>query len=609
MVSIEILYPQPTTTIYGKELVFRYKLLNNLEKYKTNKIVIFFDETKVESTLAGTYIFPNLKNGNHTISGYLLNKNNIKIQDTDFSVAFNVITQEYKSPNSTWTKVKTKLPQFIQDDYKTFCRFIEAYYEWQDKSNNPIFMPFTSEYFSDVDTTPEIFLSNFRIQYLNDFPDSIFNLGDTKNFRTIVKNIKQFYRSKGSEKSFRFLFRLLYNTYVDFYYPRTDLIKASGNLWVENVSVKVKNVDLSVVFNLKNSVIYQSNGASARVINLNAEKPENQNIIELFLGNIVGQFNSDLPVYSDINFEGQRKKITMDLLPVVTKLTITSKALIPGDKIYILPVEGTEATTGSGFFAVIEEVGSDRKVKKINIVNSGYDYTGNHKIYKKNKDGTYLEISGEYEFGSLTRYPGYYKTVSSSPSSRGKLQDNRKYQELSYVLKTEANVFQYADIVKRLVHPAGTGLFGTYLVKRNETLDSSHENTLNKYYSPFIGNYLPYTLNTVKNLRNDTYPNGDPVLYPTGLTDLYPSGFDSTFEKPDENTATQEHFVNLATRSSLNVNSLRFNHIPNVSDNSNINNYWVVFPHPNTLLNNNASIKNIKIRDFLRISIEDITTN
>lgn len=609
MVSVEILYPQPTTTVYGKELVFRYKLLNNLEKYKTNKIVILFDDTKVESSLAGTYIFPNLKNGSHTISGYLLNKNNVKIQDTEFSVTFNVITQEYKSPNSTWTKVKTKLPQFIQDDYKTFCRFIEAYYEWQDKSNNPIFMPFASEYFSDVDTTPEIFLSNFRIQYLNDFPDSIFDLDDSKNFRTIVKNIKQFYRSKGSEKSFRFLFRLLYNTYVDFYYPRTDLIKASGNLWVENVSVKVKNVDLAIAFNLKNSVIYQSNGASARVINLNAEKPESQNIIELFLGNIVGQFDADLPVYSDINFQGQRKKITMDLLPVVSQLTITSKALIPGDKIYILPVEGTETTTGSGFFAVIEEVGVDRKVKKINIVNSGYNYTGNHKIYKKNKDGTYLEISGEYEFGSLTRYPGYYKTVSSSPSSRGKLQDNRKYQELSYVLKTEANVFQYADIVKRLVHPAGTGLFGTYLVKRNETLDSNDENTINKYYSPFIGNYLPYTLNTVKNLRNDTYPNGDPVLYPAGLTDLYPSGFDSTFEKPDENTATQEHFVNLASRSSLNVQSLRFNYIPNVSDNLNMNNYWVVFPHPNTLLNNSASIKNIKIRDFLRISIEDITTN
>jgi len=186
MLQVEILYPQPDSTVYGNELKFRYKLLNNLEKYKTSKIVLSFNggyETTTDIT--GSYIFPGLVNGNYEITGYLKNKNNLKIDGTEFSVKFGIITQEYESNNLTWAFTKTKLPQFIQEDYKTFSRFIEAYYEWLHKSNNPVYMPFTSEFFSDVDTTPEVFLSNFRIQYLNDFPDNIFSLGDSKNLRNI----------------------------------------------------------------------------------------------------------------------------------------------------------------------------------------------------------------------------------------------------------------------------------------------------------------------------------------------------------------------------------------------------------------------------------------
>jgi hypothetical protein len=44
-----------------------------------------------------------------------------------------------------------------------------------------------------------------------------------------------------------------------------------------------------------------------------------------------------------------------------------------------------------------------------------------------------------------------------------------------------------------------------------------------------------------------------------------------------------------------------------VSDKTQINDYWIVFPNPNTLLNNSDEIKDIVIRDFLRIPITDLT--
>ena len=42
------------------------------------------------------------------------------------------------------------------------------------------------------------------------------------------------------------------------------------------------------------------------------------------------------------------------------------------------------------------------------------------------------------------------------------------------------------------------GLFGSYLVKRDEQLDLTGTREINLYYWGFIGNYLPYTFNTVK---------------------------------------------------------------------------------------------------------------
>lgn len=608
MIQLQILYPQQDSTVYGDELKFRYKVLNNLEKYKLSKIVfVINDGDEITSNIGNEYTFQTLKTGSYEIKGYLLNKNNVRIDDTDFLVKFNVVTEKFESKTPTWSFAKTKLPQFIQDDYKTFSRFIEAYYEWLHKSNNPIFTPFTSEQFSDIDTTPEIFLSNFRIQYLNDFPDNILKSGD-KNIRTIIKNIKQFYRSKGSEKSFRFLFRLLYNTYVDFYYPRNDLIKSSGNLWIENVGIKVKNIDLKTAFSLKNAIIYQLDNnkivSSARVVEVVVQRIKNADLIELFIANVVGEFDANKEVYSDMLINGKKVKVSMDLLPVVSSVNITSKALKVGDPIYLL--DSTDSISGTGFYAIIQDVDPKGRVKRLQIIDSGYNYSGSHSLHKKNKNGSYTQISGTYQIGVMTKYPGYYKTISSSPSSRGKLQDNRKYQELSYVLKVEENILNYADIVKRLVHPAGVGLFGSYLVKRDEQIASVSSSKTNLYYQGFIGNYLPYTFNTIKNLRNDSYPNADPVLYPSGMTDLYPSGFDPTQTIPDEETATQEHNVSLGTRQETGVFDLNFSYIPNVQDKNSINDYWIVFPNPNTLLNNSDAIKEIKIRDFLRIPLTDL---
>jgi hypothetical protein len=49
-------------------------------------------------------------------------------------------------------------------------------------------------------------------------------------------------------------------------------------------------------------------------------------------------------------------------------------------------------------------------------------------------------------------------------SWNNKLQDNYYYQEFSYVVRLTETVDKYKDIVKSLLHPAGTIMFGDYII-------------------------------------------------------------------------------------------------------------------------------------------------
>ena len=56
--------------------------------------------------------------------------------------------------------------------------------------------------------------------------------------------------------------------------------------------------------------------------------------------------------------------------------------------------------------------------------------------------------------GAYATYPGYYTGTTGLLSGVPKMQDNKYYQNFSYVLKTDFDVNDYRDIVKRLVHPS-----------------------------------------------------------------------------------------------------------------------------------------------------------
>jgi len=193
--------------------------------------------------------------------------------------------------NNLSTFAPFQLPEFVREDHPHLAEFIEAYYEWLDQETDYLRSPMRLGEIVDIDTTMDIFVDRFRKQYLLDFPETLAvnkETGKPLNEKTLIKNIKDFYRAKGTEKTYRFLFRILFDTTVDFYYPKTDILRLSDGKWVVNKSIKVLHNSKKNIFECVGKSVLQRNSdgdiiASGSVLNVNAVTTRQTNIHKIQL--------------------------------------------------------------------------------------------------------------------------------------------------------------------------------------------------------------------------------------------------------------------------------------------------------------------------------------
>lgn len=124
--------------------------------------------------------------------------------------------------------VSNQLPGFIREDYPTFVAFLEAYYEWLGSQDADLYK------LRDVDNTLDSFIEYFR-------DEVAFNLPNVNvNERFLLTQVKDKYLAKGSEASFKLLFRLLFNKDITVDYPGKKILRASDGRWNQDVSIFVK---------------------------------------------------------------------------------------------------------------------------------------------------------------------------------------------------------------------------------------------------------------------------------------------------------------------------------------------------------------------------------
>ena len=137
--------------------------------------------------------------------------------------------------------INRQVPEFVREEYPLFINFLEAYYEYLEQKQGTQLNDLTSKakdlrYISDVDESIDDFESNFFNTYASLIPTDV-----EVDKNSLIKNVLPLYLSKGSEASFKLLYRFLFGQELEVKYPKNDVLRASDAKWVIENTLKVSS--------------------------------------------------------------------------------------------------------------------------------------------------------------------------------------------------------------------------------------------------------------------------------------------------------------------------------------------------------------------------------
>jgi hypothetical protein len=335
---------------------------------------------------------------------------------------------------------------------------MREYYRFTEKAEGPLHFLRRLLTVQDVDTTTTELLEYFFREYAPSFPRNT-----ALSPASLIKNIRNFYLAKGSEKSFKFLFRVFFGQDVEFYYPRVDILRFSDAKWVQDKTIKCVRMEGDPTKLIGNRIIGASSKSSAFVEKILFVQDGSISTYELFLNrsSIVGKFQPD----ETIKDESETCKLRA--IPLVSKVKILKKGkgYEVGQEVHIV---------GDGFNckARISSVGTFGEVEAIQIYQFGAGYRPESTtVTFVDYEGVTEGASAVVEFDVTAKYPGYFLNSDGMFSSGKRIQDGYYYQQYSYVVKSQESRDKYETIVQKLVHPAGFIFFSE--VSTESVLDAS----------------------------------------------------------------------------------------------------------------------------------------
>lgn len=476
--------------------------------------------------------------------------------------------------------IKNQFPEFVREDHSKFVSFMEAYYEWLDSNSQNIRSVSQLKNLYDIDETLDLFIEDFKKTYLSSFPINLvidpLN-GKKLSTKKLLKNIKDFYKAKGVKKSYSFIFRLFYDSDVEIYYPKEYVLSSSDGRWIQEKKIYLRPENPSSIKNLIGRTISQwsipyDNSSTligrARVTSSISYIRNSNYVLELSLEEIYGSFSSN-QIVLDIE-TGENYGTSYSVLSNITvtdrgsgyeqnqrlnfvKLSTSLPSYLPSARI-----KRTSSGIGESDGQVLELSITD---PGLFIDSSNCGLSGVNPIDQVGATGG-TGFQASLSFGPLFQKNEYYLGTKGLLSSDMVLQDNHKYQEYSYVIRTDMSLSRYLDVVKGLLHPAGTELFSEILLSRCLIGDPNAFLNIPQKEVKRIGNYLPYTFVTFDDLSQWF----DGSCYATGTHDSLIVGASVT-----GNPLSSGVIFTAATTGCLTAD-LPTGLTPN---------YWLTFPHPN----------------------------
>ena len=137
--------------------------------------------------------------------------------------------------------VNRQVPEFVREEHPLFITFLEAYYEYLEQKQGTQINDLTKRakdlrHISDVDDSIDDFETNFFNTYASLVPIDV-EIDKT----TLIKNVLPLYLSKGSEASFKLLYRFIFGQELEVTYPKNDILRASDGKWEIENALKVSS--------------------------------------------------------------------------------------------------------------------------------------------------------------------------------------------------------------------------------------------------------------------------------------------------------------------------------------------------------------------------------
>jgi hypothetical protein len=90
--------------------------------------------------------------------------------------------------------------------------------------------------YADIDNTIYDFLDQFRDEFMNAIP---LTLADGVSKRSLVKNIRELYRAKGTSEGHKIFFNMILGETPEVIYPNKYMVRASGGNWGNRLIMRV----------------------------------------------------------------------------------------------------------------------------------------------------------------------------------------------------------------------------------------------------------------------------------------------------------------------------------------------------------------------------------
>jgi len=367
--------------------------------------------------------------------------------------------------------IESQLPFFVRNDHPIFIAFLKGYFEYLEQTESTLNLGKAIERikslqdYMDIDRTHPELEEKFFDWFLESFPN------DTIADRALIlKHVKDYYRARGTEKALKFFMRAVYGLDVEVYYPKLDILRASGGNWYIKKSLRVGGLRVDGVANTELSGLELFSNRSIRGLTSNAFATiesverffENSTLTdELVISGIRGSFENGEVVTSNVVIQGNEIQITANVLGGgISSATITNPGAgyVAGDTIPVEDAGGSRAvvkissvSTGNVSTVITTFGGSGFRANDTTLVTGGGGAGANVIVFSVDDTGTY--------------HPNTYNIYISSINAESNTLLSNTYANLNNasantILANAFTAFEYSNtgpILIMAVLDAGSG--------------------------------------------------------------------------------------------------------------------------------------------------------